>query len=77
MLKWLNAWLKKQQERKQQRLIEEGVRLRTQLRELDIDIVLTPEQKARLRKKAAGIDPEVLKKISLLDLTDDEQTSND
>ena len=69
MKKWLADWLTRQHERNHQRLIEEGRRLRMQLEEQGVDIVLTPEQKARLRKKAEGIDPDMPRGLSKVTLT--------
>ena len=71
MFSWLKSWLKRQQEREHDRLLEDSRRLRAELEEKGVDITLTPEQKARLREKAAGIDPEILKRISQFDLDDD------
>ena len=75
MFKWLKSWLNRQQEREHGRLLQESRRLRAELEKKGIDITLTPEQKARLRDKARGIDPEILKRISQFDLDDDEPKS--
>ena len=76
MLKWRKGRLLAPAERCQQREIErlhaEGCRLKEELlkRTGGERISLSPERRRLLREKAKGIDPEVLKRISVLDAKD-------
>jgi hypothetical protein len=69
---WLVAWADRYQKAEIERLHREGCCLKAEiLRRTDGErIPLTPQQRRLLAEKARGIDPEVLKKISLFDLED-------
>jgi hypothetical protein len=74
MISWLKrrlvAWLERCLQREIERRHREGCRLKAEvLRQTGQDrIVLSPEERRRLSEKAKGIDREVLKRISLLDI---------
>lgn len=71
MFTWLKTrlvgWVERCQQREIERLHEEGCRLKKEVLELSGEerIPLSVEQRRRLTEKAAGIDPEVLKQISV------------
>ena len=69
---WLIAWAERHQQREARRLQEECRRLKEEVRTLNggEPIPLSPEQRRLLVEKAKGIDPEVLKQISVFDLHD-------
>ena len=69
---WLVAWAERYQQQEIERLHEECCRLKEELMELNggEPIRLSPEQRRRLAEKAKGIDPEVLKQISVFDFRD-------
>ena len=67
-----NRGCKRYKQRKIERLYEESCRLKKEVLELTDGerIPLSPEQRRLLAKKAPGIDPEVLKRISVFDPQD-------
>ncbi len=69
---WLVVWAERYQQREIERLHEEGCRLKEELMELNggEPIRFSPEQRRLLAEKAKGIDPEVLKQISVFDFQD-------
>ena len=70
--RWLVAWAERHQQREIERLHEEGCRLKEEVLRLTGGerIRLAPEERRLLTKKAEGIDPQILKQISLFDLDD-------
>ena len=76
MFTWLKArlvaWAERYQQREIERLYEESCRLKKEVLKLTGGerISLSPEQRRRLAQKASGIDPEVLKRISVFDPQD-------
>jgi hypothetical protein len=70
--RWLVAWAERHQQREIERLHEEGCRLKEEVLKLTGGerIPLSPEQRRLLTAKAQGIDPQVLKRISLFDFQD-------
>ena len=69
--RWLVAWAERYQRREIERLHEEGCRLKEELLKLTGGdrISLSPEQR-RLLTETKGIDPQVLKQISVFDFED-------
>jgi hypothetical protein len=67
--RWLVAWVERCQQREIERLHEERCRPNEELMELSggEPICLSPEQRRLLAEKAKGIDPEVLKQITLFE----------
>jgi hypothetical protein len=65
----LVAWAERYQQREIERLHEECCRLKEELMELNggEPIRLSPEQRRLLAEKAKGIDPEVLKQITVFE----------
>ena len=65
----LNAWVKRAQLRKIERLHEEACRLKQDVLSLtgESRVLPSPEERRLLAKKASGIDPELLKGISVLE----------
>lgn len=81
MFRWLNrrlvAWVERWQQKQIERLYEEGCRLKAEVqRQLGHEIVLSTEERQRLRELAKGIDPEVLKRICLFDLEEPAPSSS-
>jgi len=78
MYHWLKkrlvAWLEGIQQREIERLHRESLRLKAELLELNDGkpIRLTPEQCQLLVEKAKGLDPETLKRISVVDFENSE-----
>jgi len=76
MFTWLKtrlaAWAERHQRREIERLQDEGRRLKEAILKLTggSPIPLSPEQRRLLMEKAKGIDPQVLKQISLFDFED-------
>jgi hypothetical protein len=70
--RWLVAWAECYQRHEIERLHEEGCRLKEEVLRLTGGerIRLAPEERRLLTKKAEGIDPQILKQISLFDLDD-------
>ena len=72
MFKWfrtrLQEWASRVQQKKIERLLEEGRRLKAQVLESNggAPIRLTAEERRRLDAMRKEIDPEILKKIDLL-----------
>ncbi len=66
---WLVAWAERYQQREIERLHEECCRLKEELMKLNggEPIPLSPEQRRLLAEKAKGIDPEVLKQITVVE----------
>ncbi len=78
--RWLVVWAERYQQREIERLHEECCRLKEEVMKLNggEPIPLSPEQRRLLAEKAKGIDPEVLKQISVFDFQDfNPQCSND
>ena len=69
---WLVAWAERQQQREIERLHQEGCRLKEEVLKLTGGerIPLSPEQRRLLTEMAEGIDPQVLKQISVFDVQD-------
>ena len=67
---WLVDWAERYQQREIQRLHAECCRVKEELMELNNGepIRLSPEQCRQLAEKAKGIDPEVLKQITVFEL---------
>ncbi len=67
--RWLVAWAERYQQREVERLREESRRLKEELMELNggEPIRLSLEQRRLLSEKAKGIDPEVLKQITVFE----------
>lgn len=64
---WLTTWVEQFQRREIARLRQETMELKEELeRETGKPIQLTTEERRLLAKKAEGIDPETLKRISVL-----------
>ena len=77
---WLLDWAERCQQREIERLHAESCRLKEELMELNggEPIRLSPEQRRQLAEKAKGIDPEVLKQITVFEVEGfDSQSSND
>ena len=76
MFTWLKtglvAWAKRHQQREIERLHEERCRLKEEVLKLTGGerIPLSPEQRWLLTEIAEGIDPQVLKQISVFDVQD-------
>ena len=74
MITWLKSrlldWAEDYQQREIERLHKEGCRLKEEVLRLTGGerIPLSPEQRRLLTEKTKGIDPQVLKQISLFDL---------
>ena len=72
MFKWfrtrMQEWVSRVQQKKIERLLEEGRRLKAQVLESNggAPIRLTAEERRRLDAMRKEIDPEILKKIDLL-----------
>ena len=66
---WLVAWAERYQQREVERLHEECCCLKEELMKLNggAPIPLSPEQRRLLAEKAKGIDPEVLKQITVVE----------
>jgi len=69
---WLVVWAEPYQQREIERLHEECCRLKEKLMKLNggEPIPLSPKQRRLLAEKAKGIDPEVLKQISVFGFQD-------
>jgi len=69
---WLVVWAERYQQREIERLQEECCRLKEEVIKFNDGepIPLSPEQRRLLAGKAKGIDPEVLKQISVFDFQD-------
>ena len=76
MFTWLKsrlaAWVERCQQREIERLRKEGCRLKEEVLKLTGGerISVSAEQRRRLTEKAAGIDPRILKQISVFDSQD-------
>jgi hypothetical protein len=68
----LVTWGERYQQRESERLYEERCRLKNEVLKPTggEQIPLSPEQRRRWAQKAVGIDPEVLKRISVFDPQD-------
>jgi hypothetical protein len=83
MLAWLKsrlaAWVARCQQQQIERLRKEGWRLKEELLKVSGGerITLSAEQRRRLREKAAGIGPQILKQLSLFDAEDLDPPSAD
>ena len=83
MYRWLKrrlvAWLEGIQQREIERLHRKALRLKAELLELNDGkpIRLTVEQRQLLAEKAKGIDPETLKRITVIDFEESESPRPD
>ncbi len=72
MFRWLKrrlvAWVEERQRREIVRLHEKAIRIKDEIeRTTGEPVQLSLDEKRHLAKKARGIDPEVLKQISIFD----------
>ena len=72
MFRWLKrrlvAWVEERQRREIARLHEKAIRIKEEIeRTTGEPVQLSLDEKRHLAKKARGIDPEVLKQISIFD----------
>ena len=83
MLRWMKlrliAWVERVQQQKTDKLHRASLRLKAELLERNggEPIRLTAEQRQRLAEKAKGINPEILKRIAVLEIEEPESPDAD